>query len=188
VPCPFRFLKGGIEVMLITSSSSKKWIIPKGHREPTMTMPECAALEAFEEAGVMGPISQRSIGTWRYGKRGAMRHVEIFPLEATEVLALWPERGLRRRRWMPLAEAADRIAYPELAEFIHGLPRIPGSPRDPGGRVRVALIPPGFSPPPMPESLTAPEVVLLFSPLSGAGAAGGAGGAPGVVVWRNDAF
>lgn len=119
---PFRRTEDGhIEVMLITSSSARKWIIPKGNREPLMPLHECAAMEAFEEAGVMGPVSPRSIGSWRYDKRGMVRQVEVFPLEARQVLSLWPERGYRRRRWMPTAEAADRIAYPDLAEFIHGL-------------------------------------------------------------------
>ena len=42
----------GLEVLLITSRHSKRWILPKGWLQPDLTAAENAAREAFEEAGV----------------------------------------------------------------------------------------------------------------------------------------
>ena len=39
-------------VCLVTASSGRRWIIPKGTLEPSQTGPECAAAEAWEEAGI----------------------------------------------------------------------------------------------------------------------------------------
>jgi 8-oxo-dGTP pyrophosphatase MutT (NUDIX family) len=54
---PYRIRDGKIEVMLITSSTRKRWIIPKGMIEPDMTPQDSAAKEAWEEAGIIGQVA-----------------------------------------------------------------------------------------------------------------------------------
>jgi 8-oxo-dGTP pyrophosphatase MutT (NUDIX family) len=54
---PFRVRDGTIEVLLITSLTSGRWIIPKGIIEPPLSSAASAAQEAFEEAGVRGELS-----------------------------------------------------------------------------------------------------------------------------------
>ena len=49
---------GTLHVLLITSRTKQRWIIPKGHPEKGMRPAAVALLEAREEAGVAGTISK----------------------------------------------------------------------------------------------------------------------------------
>ncbi|WPM83744.1 hypothetical protein ML401_38900 [Bradyrhizobium sp. 62B] len=56
---PFRRHKSELHVMLITTRRKRRWSVPKGslirNTEPHRT----AALEAYEEAGLIGVIAKR---------------------------------------------------------------------------------------------------------------------------------
>lgn len=110
-----------IELLLITSSS-KRWIIPKGDIDDGMEPHLAAEQEAFEEGGVRGRIDDRSIGTFRTCKEqdGAAIpvDVEVFPLEVTEQLDGWPEMEQRQRQWFPLPEAAAVVEEAELRDIL----------------------------------------------------------------------
>jgi 8-oxo-dGTP pyrophosphatase MutT (NUDIX family) len=77
---PFRVRDGTIEVLLITSLTSGRWIIPKGIIEPQLSSAASAAQEAFEEAGVRGelsvPVGQRVPVSGRTG-RSRLRPLRI---------------------------------------------------------------------------------------------------------------
>ncbi len=90
----------GLEVLLITSLNSKRWIIPKGWPEADLTPAENAAREAFEEAGVIGKVSAKPIGSYHYLKErkdggGVPCSVDVFALAVTKQLDDWPEKGAR---------------------------------------------------------------------------------------------
>jgi 8-oxo-dGTP pyrophosphatase MutT (NUDIX family) len=115
--------KHALEVLLITSLNSKRWIIPKGWPEPELGPAENAAREAFEEAGVMGKISPAPIGSYHYlkerkGGGGIPCRVEVFALAVTKQVDDWPEKNSRELVWLPLDEAAARIAEPSLRQLI----------------------------------------------------------------------
>lgn len=117
---------GAIEVMLITSLNTKRWIIPKGWPVQGLAPHDCAAREAMEESGLVGRISDRSIGFYGYEKRladgSAVRcTVETFLLEVEEQLTSWPECGRRQTQWYALQAAADAIEEPELSAMIQSL-------------------------------------------------------------------
>jgi len=112
-----------VEVLLITSLNSKRWILPKGWPEPELGPAENAAREAFEEAGVMGTISAQPIGSYHYLKErkdggGIPCRVEVFALEVTKQLDDWPEKGSRELAWLPLDQAPARIAEPSLRQML----------------------------------------------------------------------
>jgi 8-oxo-dGTP pyrophosphatase MutT (NUDIX family) len=67
---PYR-LRGTLrpEVMLVTSRGSRQWIIPKGWPHKGRAPHRSAAREAFEEAGVVGVIDRRPVGSFPYEKR-----------------------------------------------------------------------------------------------------------------------
>ena len=122
--------------MLITSRESGRWIIPKGwpaRRRPAHAQ---AACEAAEEAGVEGRIAERPLGHYRYLKRrhgrrreAAPCEVAVYRLDVTLELLDWPERHQRRRRWLPLDQAAGLVAEPELARLLAAVAAEPaGSP------------------------------------------------------------
>src|SRR5712672_3403470 len=73
------------EVMLVTSRETQRWIIPKGWPQKGKAPHDSAAREAFEEAGVVGAVGKRSVGSFPYQKRlknGGVTvcEVHVFPL------------------------------------------------------------------------------------------------------------
>mgnify|MGYP001765170689 CR=1 FL=1 len=119
----------GVEILLITSRETRRWVIPKGWPMGRLTPAQCAAQEAFEEAGVEGMSDGRVFGHYHYGKRlknGKVRelNVAVFPLRVTAQLADWPERHEREARWFSAADAADLVAEPGLAELIQNFARL----------------------------------------------------------------
>ena len=53
-------------ICLITSSSEKHWLVPKGHLEHGDKLLKTAQQEAWEEAGLIGHISPRPVGVYEY--------------------------------------------------------------------------------------------------------------------------
>jgi 8-oxo-dGTP pyrophosphatase MutT (NUDIX family) len=117
---PFRRTEDGLQIMLVTSRSSGRWILPKGWRAHGLAPHLSAAKEAFEEAGLRGATSERSIGVFRHLKTGFRREVrvEIFPMEVTEQLDDWPERFQRRRQWFNVHQAALAVSNPSVRRVI----------------------------------------------------------------------
>jgi len=113
---------GGIEVLLITSRGTGRWILPKGWIEPGEGAAAAAAREAWEEAGVRGQVAPRPLGSYPYVRtpEGGARacRVAVFPLRVEAELDAWPEQAERRRVWVAPAEAAERVAEPELRALL----------------------------------------------------------------------
>ncbi len=112
-----------LEVLLITSLNSKRWILPKGWPEPELTAAQSAAREAFEEAGVTGKISEQPIGAYHYLKEkkdgsGLPCSVDVFTLAVTKQLYDWPEKGARTLAWMPLDQAITQIGELGLRQVL----------------------------------------------------------------------
>lgn len=121
---PWRMTDGGLEVLLITSSSGR-WIIPKGWPMDGKAPHEAAAQEAWEEAGVRGEAGPEAVGVFhtdKVSKGGRVKRLEVrvFPLEVTQVAERWPEAEVRERRWVSRAGAAGLVGEPELAELLAG--------------------------------------------------------------------
>jgi 8-oxo-dGTP pyrophosphatase MutT (NUDIX family) len=119
----WRRRKGQVEVLLVTSRETRRWIIPKGWPMKNRSPHEAAAREAFEEAGVEGKPVETPLGAFHYDKllkSGDVRHcaVEVFSMKVVKTLEKWPEKGQRERKWFPAQEAAGLVAEPELAAII----------------------------------------------------------------------
>jgi 8-oxo-dGTP pyrophosphatase MutT (NUDIX family) len=120
---PYRNRPGGLEILLITSRGSGRWIIPKGWPIAGLSPGQAAAREALEEAGITGQIGSERIGIYHYDKRLADDtdrdcNVEVFALEVVDQLDSWPEQHQRRREWLSVEEASGRVAETELRELI----------------------------------------------------------------------
>ena len=115
---PYRIMDGKMEVMLITSSGSKRWVIPKGLIEPNMTPEDSAAKEAWEEAGVLGKVFPDLMGTYEYYKSGCTWQVDVFLLQVETVMENWPEAYKRKRQWVSIPKAIKRVDEPELKLII----------------------------------------------------------------------
>jgi two-component system phosphate regulon sensor histidine kinase PhoR len=117
---------GGVEVLLITSRETRRWVVPRGNPIPGRSPTESAAQEAFEEAGILGPVDPDPVGRYFYRKRrrnGAVlpAEVRLFRMRVAEERDDWPEKGERERRWFAPQEAAAAVAESELAELIRSL-------------------------------------------------------------------
>jgi ADP-ribose pyrophosphatase YjhB (NUDIX family) len=116
---------GGIEVLLITSRNTKRWIIPKGWPAQGLAPHDSAKNEAMEESGAVGRIGERSIGFYHYTKQVAgeavLCRVEVFPLVFEKQLLSWPEKGQRVVQWFELQAAVEAVQEPELSALIRNL-------------------------------------------------------------------
>jgi 8-oxo-dGTP pyrophosphatase MutT (NUDIX family) len=108
-------------VLLISSRKKRRWVIPKGVKEPDLTPQASAAKEALEEAGIEGRVSERPIGTYRYQKWGGICTVEVFAMAVGEVRETW-EESYRDREWLSLETAISRIDEDRLKELLRSLP------------------------------------------------------------------
>jgi ADP-ribose pyrophosphatase YjhB (NUDIX family) len=121
---------GGIEVMLITSRETKRWVIPKGWPAPGLAPHHSAKKEAMEEGGIIGRIGEHSVGFYHYTKvvpgADVPCKVEVFLLEVEEQLVSWPEEGQRLIRWFELQEAGEAVQEPELSAIIRNLAALLG--------------------------------------------------------------
>ena len=113
---------GGVEVLLVTSRETKRWIIPKGWPMKGRKPWEAAAQEAMEEAGVLGRPGKTPVGSYLYFKRQAAHfelcRAEVYLLLFTEQLESWPEKGQREAKWFDLEEAAMLVEEPGLISIL----------------------------------------------------------------------
>jgi 8-oxo-dGTP pyrophosphatase MutT (NUDIX family) len=123
---PFRVKDGRVEVLLVTSRETKRWLIPKGWPMKGKKPYKAAAQEAIEEAGVKGSIQRKPIGHYDYWKRRTehfdLCRVEVYPLAVSKQLKSWREKGQREAQWFQVEDAAYQVLEPALAELIRSLP------------------------------------------------------------------
>ncbi len=120
---PWRRIGRRLEILLITSRQTRRWVIPKGWPMKGLAPQEAAAVEAAEEAGVEGEIEAVAIGSYSYLKRVKDDHslpiqVIVFPLHVLSQAENWKEKDQRQPRWFGYHEAASRVAEPALKRLI----------------------------------------------------------------------
>ncbi len=121
--------RGRVQVLLITSRDTGRWVIPKGWPIEGLTAAEAAAHEAWEEAGVEGLVAATDLGQFHYDKMMDPKpavpcQVQVFALRVAKLRAKFPERKERRRRWFDALKAARKVAEPELRQLLQHLPEM----------------------------------------------------------------
>lgn len=119
----WRMGAGRVEVLLVTSRDTGRWVTPKGGRMAGLSDAEAAVQEALEEAGVVGEAQLSPIGRFHYLKRLKRRaprptNVTVYALRVERELADWKEAAQRSRRWFAPEEAAAAVEETELGEVI----------------------------------------------------------------------
>jgi len=114
---PFRVRRGLVEVALITTADRKRWILPKGWIDDGEAPEQSALREAQEEAGLLGRVVGGALAYYEYAKADGRRAVAVFLMRVTTAKERWPE-DWRRRRWVPLDEAADEIDGEDLRRVV----------------------------------------------------------------------
>jgi len=120
---PYRVTETRLEVLLVTSRRTRRWIVPKGWPAQGLSPAANAAREALEEAGISGEIGDSSLGVFHYFKEmkhgvGVPCRVELFPLKVTRQRKTWAEKGVRDVKWFSVAEGAALVAEVELKRLI----------------------------------------------------------------------
>lgn len=118
-----RSATGQVEILLISSRETRRWVIPKGWPIKGLKSPDCAAREAFEEAGLEGDIRRKKVGIFHYSKRlssGRLQpvRVSVFALQVHNAWEDYPEKGQRDLLWTSPLEASMLVDEPELKVLI----------------------------------------------------------------------
>lgn len=136
----WRMHRGRVEVLLITSRDTGRWVIPKGWPMAGKTPAETAAQEAWEEAGVLGTVTASALGTFAYDKMRDCKEplpcdVQVFALRVERLADKFPERKQRRRKWFDATKAARKVAEPQLRSLLSAVgsdPALVLGPQDAG--------------------------------------------------------
>ena len=118
---PYRRKGDEVEILVITSRKGKRWVIPKGVKEPWLSPQASAAREALEEAGIEGIVSTQPVGHYEYSKWGGTCRVAVFAMAVDKVHEHWQE-SYRRREWVGVTDAADRMEEKALRRLIRSIP------------------------------------------------------------------
>ncbi|SFR32763.1 8-oxo-dGTP pyrophosphatase MutT, NUDIX family [Yoonia tamlensis] len=118
----WRLRDGNVEICLVTTRNSGRWILPKGWPIHKQTPADSAAIEAYEEAGIRGDAIDRCLGAYSYVKPlksgEAPIIVMVYPVRVRKELRKWPERGQRKRKWFSPKKAAKKLQEPALQQIV----------------------------------------------------------------------
>ncbi|NKL02498.1 NUDIX domain-containing protein [Rhizobium leguminosarum bv. viciae] len=114
---------GAVEVLLLTSRDTGRWVIPKGWPMTGKRAHEVAVQEALEEAGVRGVVETETLGAYTYPKvlRDGVQvvcKVQVYALEVTNMAKSFKEKGERTIEWVSFDEAVRRVREPELRNLF----------------------------------------------------------------------
>ena len=116
---------GQPRVLLITSRETRRFIVPKGWPMKGHKDYRAAAIEAQQEAGVIGRVHKKPIGSYMYWKRRPdhfdLCRVKVFILEVQHQLPAWREQDERESAWLLVEDAANLVDDPGLVTIIRGL-------------------------------------------------------------------
>ena len=112
-----------VEVLLMTSRDTGRWVIPKGWPMTGKCSYEVAAREAYEEAGVRGSVEHETLGAFSYPKvlKDGLKvtcKVQVYALEVSDLAKNFKEKGERKIEWVSCDEACKRVREPELRDLF----------------------------------------------------------------------
>jgi len=119
-----------LEILLVTSLRTRRWILPKGWPHTALSLAQSAAREALEEAGVTGEVAEEPFGHYHYlkekGGSALPCRVEIFPLQVTGNRRAFAERGARELVWLPAEQAVARVDEAGLKRILQSFRKARG--------------------------------------------------------------
>lgn len=108
--------------VVLISSKSGEWILPKGGWERDETAREAAARETYEESGGIGFVHLEPLAEISYrSKRGEACQLLLYVMEVTELLTEWPESSVRQRKVFSLSEAINVCGKQEHRDALQEL-------------------------------------------------------------------
>lgn len=113
---------GQIEILLIRDAKNR-WTIPKGHVEPGEEHGATAEREISEETGLQDVEALCWLGkvNFRYRRERTLvlmtMHIWLVKGKG-DTDKLDPEEWLTATKWLPAAEAIDKIAYEDIGKLM----------------------------------------------------------------------
>ena len=113
---------GEINILLVSSRETGRWVIPKGWPSKKMSGAKAAAREARQEAGVTGKVWRKPVGFYRYRKvlleNLRMLDVAVYVLWVRKQRKSWREQKQCTRIWATLEDAAKLVREPGLKRLF----------------------------------------------------------------------
>lgn len=126
----WRLQDDALQILLISSRDTGRWVIPKGWPIDGLDGPDAAAREAWEEAGAEGQVSKVELGAFGYDKRLKTTSmpclVSVYALQVRTLADRYPEHKQRIRRWLPTAECATLVQEAGLQALLGQIALNPG--------------------------------------------------------------
>lgn len=113
----------GREVLLVTSSTGR-WILPKGWPIGGKSAGQAALTEAWEEAGVSrAKVSRKPLGSFMAAKRTLAGDdlpclTKVYAVKVQETRDDYPEKDRRDRIWVSPADAAGMVVEDGLRDIL----------------------------------------------------------------------
>ena len=121
----YRHAPEGLQILMITSLNTGRWILPKGWPKAGREAGAIAVEEAWEEAGIQpaAGAAPHKIGHYRYQKKlkgdvPVTTDVDVFAIAVTDLAESYPEQARRKRVWMSPADAAKAVQEPGLKDLL----------------------------------------------------------------------
>lgn len=120
---PWRHTPDGLQVLLVTTQNTRRWIVPKGWPEEGRTPQESAAREGYEEAGVKGAVADEAVGVFSHKKQlksgqTITCRIRVYSMEVSDIADDWPEKSARQAKWCPVDEALMLVEESGLRRII----------------------------------------------------------------------
>lgn len=119
---PYRERDGALEILLLTSRQTQRFVIPKGWPMKGKSDWEAAVVEAKQEAGLVGKVDAEPHGSYSYWKRLKTIFVPVtvtvYGLRVTDELKQFREQGQRERAWVSPQQARMLVDEPHLISLI----------------------------------------------------------------------
>ena len=125
---PYRLEGRQVRILLATSRSTRRWVIPKGWPMNGLKPQDAAAVEAAEEAGLIGRPEDKPLGSYRYlkrlkGEKAVAVQVIVFAFLVEAQVESWKEQNERTLEWFGYRRAATLVAEPSLRRIIRDFGR-----------------------------------------------------------------
>ncbi|MFK7945642.1 MAG: NUDIX hydrolase [Paracoccaceae bacterium] len=107
-----------VQFAIVTSRRTGRWVFPKGGIDAGLTPQKAAALEALEEAGLVGNVLKAPIGSYCSPKiRPPLiwaTKVVIYAMRVEKIHDTWLEIDQRVRKFVTLDEARALLSEPDM--------------------------------------------------------------------------